>query len=590
MSFLFVFFCFFAFQIANSQSYEFSTFISSSNGLSQSTVNCIVQDEDGFLWIGTQDGLNQYDGYNFTYYYNQPGDSTSLSDNYITSLCLAIDGSIWVGTMSGGLNVLDKKTGRFQRFQKNLAKQGSITDNTIWALATDKNGNIYAGTNDGLNVYNPELKQFSYFNQNNCILPSRMVISLYNDNNKKIWIGTNKGLVNYEIDSQNFSPIDIISEDEEGSNIIIWTINKGLDGRLIFGTKNGILQTVGDRNVKLLPGSNNLSVVWNLFPVSRNKIWCGTRNGLICYEINTGISYSVNNYSDKTNNSNNSNVWNILKDRSGLIWTGSDGGLIKFEKLKNTFRVINDNKDKDLYLSEKSVNSILVDNNSTLWVGTDGQGLNKLTMGDHEFTVFNQNNTTLSNNRVWALLEDSEGLIWIGTYGAGLNCYDKKQDSFKRYPTGNDKNQISNSRILALYEDHIGNIWIGTRGGGLNKLNKKTDQVTVYKNNPEDKTSISSNTILAIAGDEAKNICISRKIISGFSFRAISNPSSAKAALPTIFMLLIRINTLSNISRASSSSSTINACMFLSIMINVLNRWLKLPEFLLLYDVHQTGQ
>ena len=497
--------------MVKSQDYKVSPPISSSKGLSQSTVNCLVQDEDGFLWVGTQDGLNQYDGQAFTYYYNQPGDSTSLSDNYITSLSISIDGSIWVGTMSGGLNVLNKKTGRFKRFQKNLTIPGSISDNTIWALTSDSLGNVYAGTNDGLNIYNPVLTKFLNYSQNNCILPSRMIISLYNDDNKLIWIGTNNGLVSYNIGKQNFSPTEYISENKTKSNIIIWSINKDFNGELIFGTKIGILHTNNNHQIKLIPGSENLSTIWNMIPVSGNNIWCGTQNGLMCYNRNAGVSNPVNYSSDESSQNNNANVWCIIKDQSGLIWTGSDEGLTKYEPAKNTFKIINDDREKELHLSEKSVNSILVDKANTLWVGTDGQGLNRLEMGEQKFRVYKQNNTVynaLSNNRVWSLLEDSEGLIWIGTYGGGLNCYDKDKDAFIKYPTGNEENQISNSRILALYEDYSGNIWIGTRGGGLNKLNKITQKITVYKNKPKDRTSIPSNTILAIAGDKAENVWI----------------------------------------------------------------------------------
>lgn len=497
----------FNYSFVRGQDYKISSVISSSEGLSQSTVNCMVQDEDGFLWIGTQDGLNQYDGYNFTYYYNQPGDSTSLSDNYITSLCISPDGLIWVGTMSGGLNVLNKNTGKSKRFQKNLAEQGSISDNTIWSLACDGNGNIYVGTNDGLNLYNPELNQFSCFNQNNSILPSRMILSLYHDDNEKIWIGTNKGLVNFDVNTEVFTPIEFISKNIDESNIIIWTINKGLDGKLLFGTKNGILQTTGNRNIEVLHGSESLSVIWNLFPVSPNKIWCATQNGLFCYNKITGISKQL-----KLNNkTGNINFWSILKDQSGLLWAGSDEGLSKYKPEQNTFRILNEDKINELHLSEKSVNSILVDRDNTFWVGTDGQGLNRLDKGKAEFSVYRNDKTTLntlSNNRVWALIEDSEGLIWIGTYGEGLCYYDKDLDFFKRYPTGNEKNQISNSRILALHEDDVGNIWVGTRGGGLNKLNKKTDKITVYNHKEDDSTSIPSNTILAIAGDKAGNTWI----------------------------------------------------------------------------------
>jgi ligand-binding sensor domain-containing protein len=497
------------FQDVHSQTYQFSELINSADGLSQSTVNCIVQDEDGFLWIGTQDGLNQYDGYNFTYYFNQPGDSTSLSDNYITSLCLAPDGSIWAGTMSGGLNHLDKKTGRFSRYQ-NLNKKGnSISDNTIWTIAADKDGNIYAGTTRGLNIVSPD-GNIKSFTPENSEISSHMITSLFVDDKDLVWIGTNKGLASYHKSSGSFSTIEIKATGVDLSNNTIWSINKDDNQHIICGSNKGLLQTINNTTALLLPGTEELSTIWSLFPIAKNKIWCGTRNGLICFDKKTRVKKPV--VIDANVNENTiTNTWSILKDHSGLLWAGSDEGLLKFEPTQNTFKILNEDKNEKIFLSGQSVNSILVDSENTLWIGTDGQGLNQLKSRLQQFEVLNHSKINLNSipgDRIWALLEDSEGIIWIGTYGNGLCSYDKKQNSFKRYPSGNKKNQVSNTRILALYEDLNGNIWIGTRGGGISLLNKKTDEIQVFKNNPNDPSSLPSNTILSIAGDKSGNIWI----------------------------------------------------------------------------------
>jgi len=499
------------FHHVNGQHYQFSELINSANGLSQSTVNCIVQDEDGFLWIGTQDGLNLFDGYNFTYFFNQPGDSSSLSDNYITSLYAAPDGFIWVGTMSGGLNQLDKKTGQFLRYQKGFSKHGEISDNTVWAIAADNTGNLFLGTNDGLNYLNPSKNENTVYSTENSTIPTGMVTSLFTDENQLLWIGTNKGLVSFNKSTETFSIVDIKAGDIDLSNNIIWSINKNHNDQLICGSNKGLLQTINNKTAILLPGTENLSVIWNLHMVTENDIWCGTRNGLIIYNLKTRIASLFFNEDDQNEKTAITNIWSIVKGQSGLIWAGSDEGLLKFEPKQNTFRILDDNTKKKQYLSGPSVNSIMVDSEKTLWVGTDGQGLNKLEYGKFKFEVLNHSKTDLNSipgNRIWALLEDSEGLIWIGTYGAGLCCYDKNTELIKTYTTGNEHNQVTNTRILALSEDQDGNIWIGTRGGGINVLNKKTGEIKVYNNIPGDITSIASNTILTITNDNSSNIWI----------------------------------------------------------------------------------
>lgn len=498
----------------NSQNYTCQEILSSSEGLSQSTINCLLQDKDGFLWIGTQDGLNVYDGYHFTYYQNIPSDSTSLLNNYVLSLCEDRDGQIWVGTMSAGLGCLNKKTGRFQNYIHHPDDSLGISDNSIWCLTVDQKGNILAGTNAGINEFNKDTQCFNHYmihKDDTTGLPSNMILSLLTDKTNLIWVGTNNGLAFLDIDTKTITAIPSGQPDNE---YIIWSMANKSKDLLLLGTKDGVCEFNKDKHQykRLWTENTNIpSTVWFILP-DNGRYWIGTRRGIrmmnpefsICSEFDYGQVNSLN--------SDNENIWCFHKDQSGTVWAGSDRGIVKIVQSPNTFKLLDNNPEKDQHISGLSVNSILVDSDKTLWIGTDGQGLNKLANGEKEFKVYTSNKSnqeSLSGNRVWALIEDRDGIIWVGTYGRGLCSFDKNTEIFTSYLQNRQKeNWISNNRILALLEGHNGDIWIGTRGGGLNRYDKKKGTFEVFKNDPNDPNSLSSNTIISICEDLEGNLWI----------------------------------------------------------------------------------
>ncbi|MCD4697880.1 MAG: histidine kinase [Bacteroidales bacterium] len=497
-----------------SQEYICTDKLSSSDGLSQSTVNCLLQDDDGLLWIGTQDGLNLYDGNEFIFFHNQPGDTTSLSDNYILSICKDSNDNIWLGTMSGGLNKFNKKTYSCERFQKNPNKKGGISDNTVWAVQCDAGGNIYAGTNAGLNVLDIYTNQFKTYTKNDTILntlPSDMITSLLIDNNNKIWIGTNEGLAIFNKDLMNFK---LVSPNVQipDINMIVWTVVELQNNQILAGTNRGIWkvnQTLNQLEAHNYEGLNN--TIWSVASLTKNTLLAGTRPGL--FYINQ-ISREIEEITFQQSGSNspeNNNIWSIIQDQAGFFWAGSDEGLMKIKARQNSFQTLNAKPTNDLFLSGPSVNAILVDSEQSLWIGTDGAGLNMLEQGRDRFDVYRANssqNHSLSNNRVWALLEDKDGIIWVGAYGGGLNSFNKLTKTFKTYRHENRANSISNNRVMALFEDNGGFIWIGTRGGGLNKFDKTKEVFTTYLHDQNDSTSLISNTVLSINEDRQGNLWI----------------------------------------------------------------------------------
>jgi len=488
--------------------------ITSEDGLSQSTVNCIIQDRDGFIWFGTQNGLNLYDGYHFTYFQNQPSDTTSLSDNYILSLCEDNEGNIWAGTMSGGLNRLNKKTGRFTVYNNS----NSIIENTIWAVTVGNSGKIWTGSNIGVNVFIPAentFKTYRYSETDTTTISSDMVLSFHTDIDGVMWIGTGKGLCWFDENSGTFHRITDKDPKNLLSDLAVWTVNQNGSGNILLGTNKGLYE-LDIKSSMLHHLSNDLpdqvQTVWSILPKNNGDILFGTRNGLKLFQykdfICTSICDDISNTTDATSN----NVWSLLKDNSGIVWTGTDNGAIKFDSKGKKFKVINNDTSAKLTLSANGINAILIDHLNTLWIGTEGGGLNRLDENTSQFKVYKKNKFeqgSISGNVVWAIIEDRDGIIWAGNYGDGLNAFDRTNETFTVYKRNSiTPGSLSNNRILTLLEDNEGNIWIGTRGGGLNKFDKKSEKFEIFMHDPDNKMSVSSNTILSLAEDNSGNLWI----------------------------------------------------------------------------------
>lgn len=497
------------FQILTAQDYECYNHLSSDDGLSQNVVNCMIQDREGFLWIGTQDGLNCFNGYSFIHYQNQPSDSASLSNNYVTSLCEDKSGFIWAGTMSGGLNRLDKIARRFTVYKNKTFDTASISDNTVWALAVDTSNAIWAGTYKGLNLKKNETDKFLHYGfsqADTCSLPNDMILSLYAESSGKLFIGTGTGLAVFNGKDNNFTRIH--PPGNSRTELIIWSVSRGNNNELLLGTNNGVWEynPETDRLAKITGCHNKDSVtVWSVMADGKDRFWFGTaeginicnRNGLadgnLVYKLREGDIPEV------------TNIWCFHKDLTGTIWTGTGAGLLQIRSAENTFRSITSEGEGDLKIGKSAVNTILKDHTNTLWIGTEGSGLYRLDDGAGNFVRHlsdERNQNSIANDYIWSLFEDREGLIWIGTYGAGLNFYNRNTARFINYRRNEmDSCAISNNRIFTILEDNSGYIWVGTRGSGLNRFDKKTGCFEEFSNDPSDSTSLPSNIVLSLALD-----------------------------------------------------------------------------------------
>lgn len=491
--------------------------ITTEDGLSQSTVNQILQDSKGFLWFATEDGLNRYDGYEFKIYRNDPYDLFSISSNQISNILEDQYGVIWVGTKGGGLNKLDKEQDRFIRFTHSQEQISSISDNFITALFEDETGVILVGTQRGLNILNPATNEFSAYSEMDKYegLKDAHVTTLQKDNNDFIWIGTEKqGL--YRFDRLNGEIKNFSTTNEESTITDNWivTLYKDKSNTLWVGTQSGGLLRYNIESesftsfTSLRSTNNSISNNWvlSLFEDSRGVLWVGTLNGLniLDRELGSFISFMDLNY--PINLSNNS-ITSLYEDRSGVFWVGTrNGALNKFIRSSSeSFTIYQNDPSNKNSLSDNNIWAISEDDEGHIWIGTQGGGINKLDINDNSFVNYKSNpndDRSITNDFVNAIIKDSEGVIWIGTID-GLNRYDKDSNSFINFKSSqNDETTISGNIITTIFEDSRGVIWVGTLNNGLNAFDKHSQKFRRFQHNPEDPSSISHNKIWSMYEDD----------------------------------------------------------------------------------------
>ena len=491
------------------------------DGLSQSSTLQILQDSTGYLWFGTADGLNRYDGYSFKIFRHNPNDPTSISSEFIRAMALDSKGRLWIGTASGGLNRYDADTEQFIRFKHDPSDPHSLSDNHISSIAEDSQGNLWIGTlGGGLNQFNASSEQFTHFRYHHGdpnSLSHDNVTTLLTDSQDNLWIGTNNGLNQLTLKQKPQHFIRYQHNAADPHRVSHNKINALLEdskGTLWVGTSRGLNQFKNRRFHLFKQATNDLSHhdIRSLFEDTQHNLWVGTYNGgLIRYGANT-------NANKKDHNSNNfttfkhdvadphslsaDTVLSIFEDNQGSLWFGTYGaGINKLDQQKQHFNHYQ-HKNNDLNsLTNNVVFSIFKDSRDLLWIGTLA-GLSQYDNNTHTFQHFKHQPTdpnSLSHNMVMTVYEDSQGMIWLGTQGGGLNRYDEKTRQFVRFKHSRDKtDSLSHDVVLVTYEDSQGTLWIGTQGGGLNQYNPQNQTFTHHRHHPTDAYSLSHDTVRAI--------------------------------------------------------------------------------------------
>ncbi|QHT66188.1 response regulator [Rhodocytophaga rosea] len=466
--------------LSQSSSIQFDR-ITTEHGLSHSYIKCIIQDRQGYMWFGTKDGLNRYDGYTFIVYKHLSDDTTSISNSEIRALYEDKSGDIWVGT-SEGLNKFDKATGKFIRYLHDPSNKKSISDDYIQGLYQDTSGVIWIGTYQGLNKYDKATNSFILYQHK----PSgddwaeNFIHTIHGDKKGNIWVGTNKGLSKFnpqtgsfirfgekinKSNDQNFvNTVLGISEDHHG-DLWLATLGKGLQ-QFNITNQTFIQYTYSDSNPSSISNNYILSVDIDTF----GNIWAGTQNhGLNKLDTNTGKFTHYKHDTEKMGSIAENSVTSIFVDRFHVLWVGTyAGGLSKYDLFTKQFLLVKHNPRDSTSLIDNLIYSMYEDQNHVLWVGTP-KGLDKLDRRENTITHFRYNlsaSNRTSSTTIHSIYTDKKGDVWLGLGGAGLRKVDAQTKQIKTYfYDPRVAHTLPHNFVSVIYEDQHNRLWIGTQRG-----------------------------------------------------------------------------------------------------------------------------
>ncbi len=496
------------------------------DGLSHNYVMSMIQDRKGYLWFGTSNGLDKYDGYQFTHYKFDPNDTTSLSKNIVITIWEDTKGIIWVGT-NESICKFDPCTEKFTRLEMSEANPHAFK--FAQSFAEDKEGNIWiAGSFEGqLRRVSRKTGKFSATNYASILGHgsgnsfSFSLIIIFKDKGGTLWMGSSSGLHRLNLTSQGtgkaskvsfthyrHNPADPFSI-SPGGVVGIYEDHKGI---LWLVTQDGVLNAFDRKSGKFtshLPNQNKPFVIHKLLGTSitedvAGNLWIGTFSGLhkLDKERKKFTTY-VHDQDDPSSLSNNF-VFSALADRSGILWIGTEDGITKLDPHLKPFRLYRHDPLKANSLSHNKVKAICEDKEGTVWVGTVGGGLNALNKKTGEFTRYRHNPKdagSLRNDLVTAILEDKGGNLWIGN-GEVLSRLDDKKKKFMHYRLQHPfQKGTRNLPIFTMYEDRQGNFWLGTNNG-LIKFDPKSGKTISYPYDPNHPEKISDWVVLCIQEDK----------------------------------------------------------------------------------------
>ncbi len=456
--------------------------IGTEEGLSNAETTAILQDSKGYIWIGTMDGLNKYDGYTFTKYRFDPTDPNSLSQNLIYTIWEDSQDFIWVGTYEG-LCKFDRHTEKFTRYKPD--SKAAFSDPNICAINEDNTGMIWVGsTSGGLCRFDRQTGKF---------LPENFFPKQPGD--KQTLHGT----------------IGTIYKDGSGA---LWMGNlNGLHEIILSPAKDGKQDKVNLKNYRYNPAdetSLSNDSVTSVFEDQSGLLWIATANGLNSFDKKTHLFKRYKNDPGDINSisSNNIMTWfggNITEDKDGNLWIASDNGLNKLNRDRHSFTRYSYSPGNPYSIRSNYITSVTVDRAGILWAGTRLGKLSKANLNQKPFGLIANNvadKNSLSNNNVISILEDSSGHVWIGTYGGGLNRWDNKTNQFTHFRSisGNNKT-LRSDFVYGLLEDGRGHLWV-CNGSTLSRLNKQTGEFTHYNSNAANFKDFDAQVIFSITQDK----------------------------------------------------------------------------------------
>lgn len=557
--------------------YSFSSYADNENirfqrmaleeGLSQEYVLTAFQDSEGFMWFGTQEGLNRFDGYQFKVFTSSTRNNDSLSSEWIHSIIEYDSDTLWIGTLVG-INIFDKPTQTFKH-KKNVENvQGSLKNNTVRILFKDSNGGVWVGTDAGLDYYNKQKDEFEHVQlpesaqipQIHSIIEdesgqifvgtygigvvrvdpntreaTRLIIrlgdpansqvnsvrSLLFDSEQKLWVGTSqKGLAVVEIKQQNQQHHVVgLWQPEQLNGLSIAHIYQDRDEKIWVATDNGLFRLMenGERFLHINheqqnPYSLSGPKLTYLYQDRGNVFWVGSYSGLNKWNMATANFDHIRVSADKSKSLGASYTTGFADGPGNKIWISSLGGvdLLDLETRNVTHLAVGG--DPETTLRSTNVTALHAHGEESLWIGYRDRGLSKLDIKSMTYTHYSSvadDPSSLGANGVTTIKDAGYNKLWIGTYGGGLNLFDMETEKFTRYVyDANNQQTLSSSRVLSVEKMDNGLLWVGTWGGGLNIFNPTTSTAMRIPVDLEDPKSIGNDVIYVIHEDQFNNMWI----------------------------------------------------------------------------------
>ncbi len=477
-------------------------------GLSQCTVGAIFQDSRGFIWFGTADGLNRYDGYSFKHYKHNPGNSNSLSHNNISAIAEDREGMLWFGTVEAGLNKFDRKRGTFTHYRHNPADSASLASDHISNLCLDANGVLWIGTFDGLSYFHPETQTFARYPhdpQNPQSLSHPYIRRIYEDRAGTLWIIADWILHKFDRAAGSFKRYDVGLHD---MNDGVMALHEDSRGTFWLGTaRSGLM--IFDRNKEQVthhfqhdPRDSTSLLDKEVVAICEDMtgaLWLANRGGASRYDRATGKFSRFRHDPKNPASISFGNCIRIYRDHSGLMWFATDGsGLSKLDPRPPKFAHLKHEAGNRNSLSLGLPKAIWEDRDGDLWIGKIGSGVNRVNRRTGEITKYLHNPAdprTLDAHNILSIYEDREGILWLG--GRGLNRFDRDQETFA-HPHNDEGRRLALPRHTAdaICQDQEGKIWAG--GNALSMYDKQTRQTITYEHQPDDPTSLSSMPVTVV--------------------------------------------------------------------------------------------
>lgn len=502
------------------------------HGLSQSSVTCFMKDNRGFLWIGTQDGLNRFDGYEFKTFKHSSSDTNSLSHNYINDIIESEDGYFWIAT-NYGLNRYNPINGNFEVFLADSSRDG-IPENPVFNLYQDDRGFIWIKTMNYITRYSPESGEFSkfrHFTEDSNFDEGDNNFAILKDHTGKLWMGTKDGLNYFNDTLERFTRYQ--SDTGSLSNNTIHDIYEDTSGTLWIGTDKGLNKynrTTGEFSRYYLDSINinrEVNSINDICIDQEGLFWVGTNAGLYLFKPQKGTFEKPGKLLHISSRLNEIQINEIRNFNPKVLWVGTLQGLTKLQKNLKDFRLYKKDDENQPLFADNLIASIYKDQYNRIWVGTWNNGLFRFDRNSLQLESFTNQHPYIAGNDVHALFTDNRKRMWIGTE-QGISWYDLNAQSFHSFEPEHSKKIFNNNRVYSIDQDQSGRMWFGTRNG-LHVYDNES--LKSFYGNGSDTTSLTSSLVYDVMVDSkdtlwvATNKGLNKYLGSGKGFRQFTRNS-----------------------------------------------------------------